>query len=213
MLHDIARSQGRVVWLREPRQLARVLLAIALGCVALLYGTVLLDVYRVAEQDSSDQAQAAVVLGAAQWNGEPSPVFQARLDQAARLWREDRVRIVVVTGGTGVGDTRSEAEVGVRYLASHGIPASRLYAAPGGSSTLVSLAAANERLRRLQAEHVLLVSDPYHMKRALRMAEDLGLAAEPAPVRDGPYTGAPLAVLQQSLREAAGYLVYICCRL
>jgi vancomycin permeability regulator SanA len=210
---EIIRQRQGIIWLREPTRLAWTVLALGALCIALVYLAVLLDVYRVAAEDSADAAPAAVVLGAAQWNGTPSPVFRARLDQAARLWHADRVRWVIVTGGTGAGDTQSEAEVGVHYLASQGVPLGSLYAAPGGSSTLVSLEAATDRLQRLRAERVLLVSDPYHMKRSLRMADDLGLTAEPAPVRDGPYSDAPLAVLHQSLRESAGFIAYLCCRL
>jgi vancomycin permeability regulator SanA len=198
----------------QQRRRSRVPLRWLLPVVALLsvgvgYGAVLLDVYRVAQLDASGPADAAVVLGAAQWNGAPSPVFRARLDHAAALWRDGRVRWILVTGGTAAGDELSEATVGRAYLRGRGIPADVVLSVPVGSSTLASLQAAAGRLRALQADDALLVSDPYHMKRSLRMARDTGIAAQPSPVRDGPFANAPLAVLRQSAREAAGFLIYL----
>lgn len=176
----------------------------ALGFILLL-----LDVYRVGGMDADGVADAAVVLGAAQWNGRPSPVYRARLDHAAELWQAQRVRWVVVTGGMGSGDTVSEAEVGARYLAQAGIPSGRLVVAPVGASTLASLRAAAESMRANDLQSALLVSDPYHMKRALRMASDLGLRVDPAPARDGPFADAPAAVLRQSSREVVGFAMYV----
>jgi vancomycin permeability regulator SanA len=173
------------------------------------YGAVLLDVYRVAQLDASGGADVALVLGAAQWNGIPSPVFRARLDHAAALWRDGRVRWILVTGGTAAGDTLAEATVGRNYLRGQGIPPGAVFSEPVGSSTLASIQATAGRLRALHADDALLVSDPYHMKRSLRMARDVGIAAQPSPVRDGPYADAPLAVFRQSAREAAGFLIYV----
>jgi vancomycin permeability regulator SanA len=182
---------------------------VALLSLAVGYGAVLLDVYRVAQIDATGPADAAVVLGAAQWNGAPSPVFRARLDHGAALWREGRVRWILVTGGTAAGDDLSEATVGREYLRGQGVPADVVLSVPVGSSTLASLQAAAGRMQALQADDALLVSDPYHMKRSLRMARDAGIAAQPSPVRDGPFADAPLAVLRQSAREAAGFLIYL----
>jgi uncharacterized SAM-binding protein YcdF (DUF218 family) len=185
---------------------------LAIVALAGVYAAVLLDVYQVAQRESAASADAAVVLGAAQWNGAPSPVFRARLDHAAALWHDGRVRWVIVTGGVGEGDVLSEAEVGMNYLAALGLPADRILAEPGGSTTLASIRAARQRVQVLGGERVLLVSDPFHMKRALQMAEDLHLRAEPSPVRAGPFQDAPIAVLQHSAREAAGFLIYLVAR-
>jgi len=181
-------------------------LALVLACA---FVGVLVDVYRVAALDTDGDADAAVVLGAAQWNGAPSPVFKARLDHAAALWRAGRARWIIVTGGTGPGDSQSEADVGARYLRARGLPDRQVLPAPGGSTTLASIHAATDLMRALGLERALLVSDPYHMKRSLRMARDVGLDAAPSPARDGPFASAPVAVLRQSAREAASFLVYV----
>ncbi len=203
------RSAGeRGLWRLGSRARWALLGAIPLALLG-TYASVLVDVYRVGQRDSSGPADAAIVLGAAQWNGRPSPVFQARLDHAARLWQAGRVRWVLVTGGQAWGDTQAEADVGARYLRTQGLPSSRVLAVPTGENTYVSLEAAAARMRELRLSRALLVSEPYHMKRSLRMARDLGLEAEPAPDRDSPYAHNPLAELHQAAREAAGYLFYV----
>ncbi len=184
-------------------------LALTLALGTLAYLLVLGDVYAVSQIDSAAEADVAIVLGAAQWNGVPSPVFEARLEHAATLWRAGRVQRIITTGGTAQGDTESEAQVGVRYLIAQGIPAASLYAEPGGSTTRSGLEAAVARMRLLGVDQALLASDPFHMKRSLRIATDLGLQVSPAPVRHGPFEHAPIAVLRQSAREAVGYLLYL----
>src|SRR5829696_7889621 len=102
-----------------------VLLVIA---ATIVYTVSLIMVLVVSQQDQRQPVDAIVVLGAAQYNGRPSPVLRARLDQALALYREQLAPLVVVTGGIGRGDTTSEAVVGRRYLVSHGIPESAVVA-------------------------------------------------------------------------------------
>jgi uncharacterized SAM-binding protein YcdF (DUF218 family) len=174
-----------------------------------VFVAVLCDVYRVAGQDADGRADGAIVLGAAQWNGAPSPVFRARLDHAAELWRVGRVQWVIVTGGIARGDELSESNVGADYLVQRGLPPARVIAEAAGANTEASLTGAARRMRSAGLGSALLVSDPYHMKRALRIADDLGLKVAGSPVRDGPYADAPLEVLRQSARETAGFLIYV----
>ena len=196
----------RAAWTRAVRWLALATVPFALLVV---FVAVLCDVYRVAGEDAGGQADGAIVLGAAQWNGAPSPVFRARLDHAAELWRTGRVQWVIVTGGIARGDEFSESDVGAEYLVQRGLPPARVIAEAAGANTEASLAGAGRRMRASGLGSALLVSDPYHMKRALRIADDLGLRVAGSPVRDGPYADAPLEVLRQSAREAAGFLIYV----
>ena len=99
---------------------------------AVVYTSSLVMVLVVSQQDQRQPVDAIVVLGAAQYNGRPSPVFRARLDHALGLYREKLAPLVVVTGGIGRGDTMSEALVGTRYLRSQGIPADSVAAAGEG---------------------------------------------------------------------------------
>jgi uncharacterized SAM-binding protein YcdF (DUF218 family) len=106
-----------------------------------------------------------VVLGAAQYNGKPSPVLRARLDHALQLYHAGLAPKVVVTGGVGERDRVSEAAVGERYLLSLGVRPSSVVVLPEGRSTEASMAAVAQWLRDHRLTRVLLVSDPFHMQR------------------------------------------------
>jgi vancomycin permeability regulator SanA len=123
-----------------------------------------------------EAVRAAIVLGAAQYNGEPSPVLQARLDQAAALYESGEVDLVVVTGGGQEADVTTEAKSGYDYLReTSGIPDASLRLEVQGSSTYESLAATARFLRRDDVVEVVLVTDRYHAKRALLTAREVGL--------------------------------------
>ena len=88
---------------------------------ALLYYVVtFVQVWWAARQDDTRRSQAIVVLGAAQYNGRPSPVFKARLDHAATLYHDRVAPLVVVTGGKQTGDMFTEATSGANYLHDKG---------------------------------------------------------------------------------------------
>lgn len=122
------------------------------------------------------QMRAAVVLGAAQYNGEPSPVLRARLDEAAELYENDQVTLVVVTGGRQPTDVTTEAKTGYDYLRERsGIPDEHLRLEVQGGSTYESLAATARFLRREDVRRVVLVTDRYHAKRSILIAREVGL--------------------------------------
>src|SRR5689334_23951623 len=117
-------------WTWRRRGVAALLFLLVLGWVAV--------VCAVAVTGGSDEARPAdaiAVLGAAQYNGRPSPVFRARLDHAATLLQRGLAPVVLVTGGVGTGDTVSESEVGRRYLTKAGLPESAVIALAAGAST------------------------------------------------------------------------------
>src|SRR5881398_3736673 len=121
-----------------PRKLAGGLvlaIALALGWAAVVVAAAL-----AASRDQATTSDAIVVLGAAQYNGRPSPVFRARLDHAAALYQRGLAPVVLVTGGVGTGDTVSESEVGRRYLTKAGLPESAVIALAAGASTASSVA-------------------------------------------------------------------------
>lgn len=122
------------------------------------------------------QERAAVVLGAAQYNGEPSPVLRARLDEAAELYETDQVTLVVVTGGRQPADVTTEAKTGYDYLRERsGIPDEQLRLEVQGGSTYESLAATARFLRKEEVRRVVLVTDRYHAKRSMLIAREVGL--------------------------------------
>jgi uncharacterized SAM-binding protein YcdF (DUF218 family) len=134
--------------------------------------------YRVWDQANSDEvhsADAIVVLGAAQYDGQPSPIFKARLDHAAYLYDTGVSNTIVVTGGKAEGDRFSEAEAGERYLIdSKGVDSQRILSEAEGTTTLESLKGVWDLAGDQEIESVLLVSDPMHSERIKMIAADLG---------------------------------------
>ncbi|MGZ8626072.1 MAG: YdcF family protein [Actinomycetota bacterium] len=160
-----------------------VLLGVGIAVLAavLLLGFTATAVWRAAHTDDAsrvDRADAILVLGAAQYDGDPSPVFRGRLRHAALLYREGRSETVVVLGGSAPGDRTSEAEAGREWLiASEGLPADAVVASPEGGTTLESLRAVAGWMRERGLTSAFLVSDPWHNLRVKRMASDLGIEA------------------------------------
>ncbi|MCU0620723.1 MAG: YdcF family protein [Gemmatimonadales bacterium] len=173
-------------------------MVLALVGFAVSFGTVLF----AAQLDERRPADAIVVLGAAQYNGRPSPVLQARLDHALRLYRDRLAPLVVVTGGTAPGDRMSEAEVGKRYLEAHGVPARRIAVRPLGHSTAASMQDVAAWAREAGADTLLFVSDPFHLARLRLEARRVGLAALVSPTRTSPISGNPRLELEYLLAEA-----------
>ncbi|HEU5098627.1 MAG TPA: YdcF family protein, partial [Roseiflexaceae bacterium] len=152
---------------------------------------------------------AALVLGAAQWNGDPSPVLRARLDHALELYRRGQVRQIILTGGTGPGDTTSEAAAGRQYLIDQGLAADALLLEDQGTTTWESLQNAVSLARANRIGAVMLVSDPFHMLRSIKMARDLGLIAYGSPTRTSPIATGSAEEARYVLREAWADLVYL----
>jgi uncharacterized SAM-binding protein YcdF (DUF218 family) len=187
--------RGRV--LRLLRHLVGLL---ALGA-ALGYTVALVLVLFVSQEDQRPSVEAIVVLGAAQYNGRPSPVLRARLDHALGLYREGLAPIIVVTGGVGVGDTTSEAMVGRRYLMGHGVPAEAVAAEAVGRTTTTSMDAVATWLRGRGMSRVILVSDPFHMFRLRLEAHRTGLQAYTSPTESSPISDNPVLELRFLLAE------------
>ena len=155
------------------------LVAVALVVFATV-GLTARAVWRSAHTDDAsqvDRADVIVVLGAAQYDGDPSPVFEGRLEHAALLFREGRADTVLVLGGGAPGDASTEAEAGRDWLVSNGLPADAVVASPVGRTTLDSLQAAADWMAGRGLQSAFLVSDPWHNLRVKRMASDLGIEA------------------------------------
>lgn len=179
----------------------RVLTTGALTFVLLLIGwaAVMLAVAIQGARDQATTADAIAVLGAAQYNGRPSPVFRARLDHAASLYQRGFAPVVLVTGGVGVRDTLSEANVGRDYLARLGLPPEALIALPASADTYASLTQVQRWFEGRGSRRVLLVSDAFHMLRLRIVAGRLGLAPLTSP--------APGSPIRSSMRRNAAYLL------
>jgi uncharacterized SAM-binding protein YcdF (DUF218 family) len=141
-----------------------------------------------ARRDEAQPADAIVVLGAAQYAGRPSPVLRARLDHAVALWQRGLAPRLVLTGGTGVGDTTSEAAVSRRYVRRHGVPDSAILLENRGRTTSQSLRAVAGLLGETAPSSVVLVSDPFHSLRLAIIARRLGLDPHTSPTRTSPIS-------------------------
>jgi len=137
--------------------------------------------------DTQKPAHAIVVLGAAQYDGRPSPVLRARVDHAIDLWRRGLAPLLIVTGGRGQGDTTTEAAVQRRYAIAHGVPDSAIRVEPESRSTSESLRNVSGMLKR-ENRDVILVSDPFHMLRLSILARRFGLHPRTSPTPTSPIT-------------------------
>jgi uncharacterized SAM-binding protein YcdF (DUF218 family) len=154
------------------------LLAVGLLLVIVAVAASGIVVWRAAHHDDAsdvDHADAIVVLGAAQYNGTPSPVFAGRLEQALRLWQEGKADVIVTVGSKQPGDTTTEAEAARAYLESKGVPSSAIVALPVGHTTFDSMEAVAAELHSRSLSTAFLVSDPWHNARIKAMADDLGV--------------------------------------
>ncbi|MEP7324305.1 MAG: YdcF family protein [Gemmatimonadota bacterium] len=173
------------------------------GCLFLLVGVALayvvsfLTVVVVSRQDQRQKGDAIVVLGAAQYNGRPSPVLKARLDHGIELFKAGLAPRLMVTGGTASGDTESEAMVSRRYVLGNGIPDSAIIVRPEGRSTEASMEAVGAWLKERDLHTVLLVSDPFHMCRLRYVTRRMDLVPYSSPTTTSP--------ISQSFRQELGY--------
>jgi uncharacterized SAM-binding protein YcdF (DUF218 family) len=183
--------------------------ALGVLTVVFLYLSVtFFQVWRSARREAAQPADAIVVLGAAQYDGRPSPVLAARLDHALALYNEGIAPTIVVTGGRQPGDRFTEATAGAKYLHEHGVPDDAILRETNGRSSWESLAAAGAFLKDRDMTHVVLVSDPYHAARIDDIADEVGLDAVTSPTRTSPISGGAewRRFGTETLRVAAGRL-------
>lgn len=160
---------------------------VLVGLVVVGYFAVtFVQVWSAARRDASRPSQAIIVLGAAQYNGRPSPVLKARLDHAAKLYEAKIAPVVVLTGGRRPGDTFTEASASAGYLRRAGIPGSALRLETDGRNSWQSLAAAARFLKEEGITKVVLVTSPYHSLRVEHIAGEVGLEGHASPATDAP---------------------------
>ena len=188
------------------KKLGRVVFAFGvLGFLYLAFN--FFSVWNASRSDFAGGAEAAVILGAAQYNGEPSPVLASRLETGGDLWLDDRVNVVVVTGGGQEGDITTEAKTGFDFLSAGRwtIPGDQLLLEVEGTSTFESLSSAEWILSNRDMQDVIVVTDPFHGKRSELIAEELGLNAEIVVTPDGDASFGRL--VRESLLVSAGRIV------
>ncbi|MCO6006285.1 YdcF family protein [Actinoallomurus purpureus] len=194
------RSRGR--WVRR----------VFVLLLVLVIGTPLFAGFRVwwvARQDDHRRSDAIIVLGAAQYNGVPSPVLEWRLLHVLKLYREGVAPHIVTVGGNRPGDNYTEAGTGKAWLTKHGVPSNRIVAVRSGSDTLQSMIDVGREYKRQGWHTAVIVTDPWHALRSRTMAGDNGIKAVTSPTRSGPTVGSRDTQFHYIVRETGGYLYYV----
>jgi uncharacterized SAM-binding protein YcdF (DUF218 family) len=191
------------------RNVTRLALAALAGVIAVSAYTA----FRIWDQGGREDARPAdaiVVLGAAQYNGTPSPLFQRRIDHAIRLYRDGIAPMFIVTGGKGLeGDVTTEAEAAATYAIAHGVPEAAILVENRGRNTLESLRSVGAMLRERGLQSAVFVSDRTHMLRVLRMARDQGVTAYGSPTTTtSPEASSVREQLQDTVHEIGGLALY-----
>ena len=190
-------------WWRRNAWWRALLVVSALVASSILYlGVTLFQVWNTGRSDHSSPVDAIVVMGAAQYDGRPSPQLQARLDHVVELWNECLAPLVIVTGGNRPGDRFTEAESSRRYLVDKGVPDAAILSEDTGRSSWQSIKAVVEISRSRGIGRLILVSDPFHSLRIKLMVEELGLRATTSSTGTSPVRGSQ--ALLRHLEEAAG---------
>lgn len=180
---------------------------IAILVVVAYLGLSYAEVWTAARRDEASgsiSVDAIVVLGAAQYNGRPSPVLRGRLDHALALYRRSVAPLVVVTGGRQPGDTTTEASASANYLLVHGVPDRRIVREVQGRDTYQSLAATARVLRKKGFSRVVLVTDGFHAARVAAIAEEVGMHPRTSPVQS---TAPTSRLVKEAAEVAVGRIV------
>jgi len=176
------------------------------GLVLVAYLTGLArEIERQSVQDEARSADVIVVLGAAEYRGRPSPVLRARLDHAFELMQRGIAPRILTTGGPG-GDQYTEGEVSRDYLVQRGVHSEQIIVEDEGDSTVHSLTAVGEIMRRMGLTSAVLVSDGYHIFRAKRILASQGVKVYGSP-RPSPVRGT-WSERWQLYRQAGGYVLW-----
>ena len=166
-------------------------------------------VWYEARQDDRPRSDAIIVLGAAQYDGRPSPYFEARLRHAYSLYRDGVAPKIVTVGGKQTGDRVTEAAAGRAFLVRLGAPAADDVAVETGRDTLQSMIAVGGAYRERGWDSGVVVTHPWHSLRSNKMAQDNGIDAVSSPTRSGPSVRTRDTQFHSIVREAGGYLYYV----
>jgi uncharacterized SAM-binding protein YcdF (DUF218 family) len=161
-----------------------------------------------ANDETIGKADAIVVMGAAQLDGRPGRVLEARLKEVARIYEKDFASQVFTLGEGAPGDRFTEAGTSRAWLAQKGIPWKSITAIRIGRDTFTSIEALASNINKERYKSIIIVTDPYHCFRSITMARDFGFDASCSPVRTG-IASLDKVGFRYLLRETGAYLAYI----
>ena len=178
---------------------------VSIAIVLLYFLVSLFQVWNTGRSDDRQPVDAIVVLGAAQYDGRPSPQFQARLNHALELWKLDLASFIVVTGGKQVGDRFTEAAAARKFFETNGVRGDVIFEENLGKTTYASLLAVSKVASEREIKRVLIVSDPFHQLRAKLIAQEVGIDAITSATRSSVIRG--VGAFRHNLQEAAGVAI------
>jgi uncharacterized SAM-binding protein YcdF (DUF218 family) len=187
------------------RAFVRSALVLALGaCIALvLYvGMAAVSVMWAGSHDDTTSVDAIVVMGAAQYDGVPSPLLASRLQHALDLWKQKQAPLIAVTGGKRLGDRFTEGDTSRRWLTDRGVPAADIVVESSGRSTWESIENLAPLLNEVDVDSVVVVSSSWHVQRAALSLEELGFRAHSSASPDGVLSAS--SEKSKLIREIAG---------
>ncbi|MDP3015159.1 MAG: YdcF family protein [bacterium] len=186
----------------------RILLGLII--LALIYYVwLIVKIYNQINIDEAQKAEAVVVLGASQWNNQPSPVLKTRLDYALSLYNQGLSSKIILTGGVGKGEIISESQVGKDYLIEKGVDSQNIFIEEKGHTSWQSLNQVAQILKEQNLNSIILVSDGFHMMRLNKMAKDLGIQAYGSRVIESPISKSKITEFKYIVREAWVYILYL----
>ena len=189
-------------------KLIRKIVAVLLLIAVVVPTYALAVTWSAARNTLTRNADVIVVLGAAQLNGRPGEVLEARLIEAKRVFDAGLAPLIMTVGAKAPGDRTTEAASGSYCLRTNGVPRSKVIALEVGRDTWVSTQSYVEEMQKRKIENVIIVTDPYHCRRAMTMANDLGAVASCSPVQSGPNSLGNSGT-RYLVREAGAYLSYV----
>jgi len=182
--------------------------AVALSLLLIYTAWISIEIERQSTREEAQPADVILVLGAAEYRGNPSPVLRARLNHALELYRLNLAPRIMTTGGAGGDPDYTEGEVGRSYLSDQGVPSEAIVVEREGDSTVASTALAGEIMRRMGLTSVIVVSDGYHIYRVKKMLEFRGLKVYGSPRREHPHDS--LRERWNYVKQAVGYILWSC---
>lgn len=186
-----------------------IVLLLAVTAILLWVGSVSARIWWDARGQDTTPTDAIVVLGAAQYDGTPSPVFEQRLLKAASLLDAGVAPFIITTGGRLEGDRLTEAEAGRDFLVAQGVPTTQIVSLPEGNDTAQSMSAVADYYAVQGWTSATIVTDPWHTFRSKAIAEDYEIEAHSAPVQGGPVAQTRQTQLRYIARETAAYISWV----
>ncbi|MCX6515571.1 MAG: YdcF family protein [Actinobacteria bacterium] len=187
------------------RAFVRSALVLTFGaCIALVsyVGIAAVSVTWAGTHSETEVVDAIVVMGAAQYDGVPSPLLASRLQHALDLWKQKQAPLIAVTGGKRPGDRFTEGDTSRRWLTDRGVPSTDIVVESSGRSTWESIKNLAPLLTQANVHSVVVVSSSWHVQRTALSLEELGFRAHSSASPDGVLSGS--SEKSKLTREIAG---------